>query len=149
MTSRRLLTVAVLIAVAAVLMGARPGTEFDMLTRLNGQEVRWLLPDGGPSLMSGSGIQCMDVRGLPAAANSTVELVPLMPINLCEVSVTSNTGMAGTHWDGGCGLNANDPNAGVPLQPFIPKYVLLKSTTTHLCQVSDAGTAVTQAYSLQ
>jgi hypothetical protein len=145
---KRIAIVAVF-AVGAATMAARPGNEFNLLTNLNGQEVRWLLPDGGPSLMSGSGIQCMDVRGLPAAANSTVELVPLNTINLCEVSTTSNTGMAGTRWDGGCGLNANDPNAGVPLQPLVPKYLLLKSTTTHLCQVSDAGTATTIGYSLQ
>lgn len=140
----RLPFLAAVCAIAVATMAARPGTEFDMLSHLNGQEVRWSLPDGGASGMSGSGIQCMDVRNLPAPANSVVEVMPLNPINLCYVSIT-----AVPPWDGGCGLNANDINAGVPLQALVPKYALLKSSTTHLCQVSDAGTATTIVFSMQ
>lgn len=131
------------VAVAA-LMAARPGSEYSMLTLLNGEEVRWTMADGGQSGMFGTGQQCMPVASLPAAANSTVEVVPTVPINLCERSTS-----AFPPWDGGCNTIAGDINFGVPLQPYVSKWILLRSSTTHLCQVTDAGTAVTPVFSMQ
>lgn len=134
---------AALAIIAVVLMAARPGNEFILLTELNGQEVRWTMADGGQSGMFGSGTQCMPLAQIPAAANLTVQVNPLNPINLCVRS-----SLAGT-WDGGCSMTATDVNFGVPLQPFVPKFILLSSTATHLCQVSDAGSATTPVFSMQ
>lgn len=137
---KRLALAAAFVALAAT----RPGSEFIMLTDLNGQEVRWTMADGGPSGMFGTGQQCMPLAQLPAAANSTIEVMPGAPINLCVRSAFS-----APSWDGGCNGIATDPNFGVPLQPFVPKFMLLSSTATHLCQVSDAGTGVTSVFSMQ
>jgi hypothetical protein len=136
--------VAIALVAVAALAFSRPGNEQQMIQLLNGQETRWVMADGGSSGMFGSGISCMPLAEIPAAANGVIELVPLYPINLCYVNVN-----ALPRWDGGCGLNAGDINLGLPLQPLVPKWVSLKTSTTHLCQVSDAGTAVTPVFSMQ
>lgn len=132
------------IAVAVVaLMAARPGTEKDLMTNLNGEEVRWVMADGGISGMYGTGQQCMPVASIPAACNNVVEVVPTVPINLCERS----TALA-ERWDGGCSTITGDKNFGVPLQPYVSKFIVLRNTTTHLCQVGDGGTAATAVFGL-
>lgn len=151
---KRTAFIAVLVCAGAALMAARPGSEFNLLTNLNGEEVRWVMVDGGPSGMYGTGQQCMPVAQLPAAANNVVEVVPTVPIVLCEKSTSayllSSSGTSlGYKWDGGCSGAIGDNNYGVPLQPWVSKFVVLRSSTTHLCQVTDGGTANTPVYSLQ
>lgn len=149
------IAVAAFIAAPLLMAAGRPGTELNLLTGLNGEEVRWTMFDGGQSGMYGSGLQCMPVADLPAAANGVVELQPLQPIVLCERSTTrlpvmaADGGVLVPRWDGGCNQIVGDPNFGVQLQPSAPKYVVLRADTTHLCQASDAGTANTAVFAVQ
>lgn len=129
---------------AIAFMAARPGNEYLLLLNLNGEEVRWVMADGGVSGMYGSGQQCMPVAQLPAACNSTIEVVPTAPINLCERSTSVGQG-----WDGGCNTIVGDMNFGIPLQPYVSKFIVLRSQTTHLCQAGDAGSVVTPVFGLQ
>lgn len=148
---KRLLT---LLGLASLLMGARPGTEFQLLTNLNGEEVRWSMTDGGWSGIFGTGTACMQVKPsdggtlgqVPAAANNVVQVMPMVPINLCERSVTVLTP---NRWDGGCSTYPGDQNFGTSLQPGVPKFVVLRDSTTHLCAASDGGTVIAPVSSMQ
>ena len=46
---KRALAVSGLLGFAALVMAARPGTEFQLDTQLNGQNTRWTMADGGKS----------------------------------------------------------------------------------------------------
>lgn len=140
---KRLALIAGLV-LGAVAFAGRPGTEYQLLINLNGEEVRWTMGDGGQSGLFGTGRVCMPVSELPAGANSTIEVMPTVPINLCERSTT-----AVPRWDGGCNGVTGDPNYGVQLQAFVPKFATLRSSTTHLCAVSDAGVVIAPVFSLQ
>lgn len=144
---KALTAVAVLLAMGALMALTPVSTEFQMLRLLNGEEVRWVMTDGGRSGMYGTGLTCMPLAELPAAANGVVELVTNSPINLCERSTSLRDGRV---WDGGCNTIAGDINFGLPVQPYIPKFIVLRSGTTHLCQATDGGTTVqTAAFAME
>ena len=145
---KKLLAVMVGLAALGALAVSRPGNEYLLLTLLNGQENRWGMSDGGVSGMYGTGQQCMPLAGVPVSSNGVLEVMPTVPINLCMRSTALLQGPGGTTWDGGCNAIAGDINFGVPLQPYVPKFVSI-GTATHLCQVSDGGTAATPVFALQ
>lgn len=137
---RNVPTLTAALAAVTMLTAARPGNEFNLVTQLNGQDVRWTMSDGGQSGMGGT--SCMSLSTLPGAANGVVDVVPAAPINLCVVNASA---VGDAAWDGGCNTYVGDPNFGLPLQGYVSKVVVLKTTATHLCQATDAGAAAATA----
>lgn len=143
---RRVLTVVALLGLGALVMGARPGTEQQLIQQLNGQQTRWIMVDGGPSgvftqfdggVLNSYG--CMFVNsgttegGVPIVPNVLV-FVPLQPVNECM-----RPSVFAPLWDGGCNAAPRDMNYGVPLPVNVPQYLTPDSNTRSLCFVSDAG----------
>jgi hypothetical protein len=134
---KRALSLISLVAVGVLFAAAkpRPGSALAQEQMLNGVPRRWTLPDAGQSiLIAASGQACADVTGI---CTSVVLLVPEQPTNLC---VQPGTGATGANvWDGGCNTIDTDPNFGVPLQAWVPQYVILETGNTQICAASDAG----------
>ena len=121
----------------------RPNNVTALLTILNGQPIRFQLPDGGPSGMYGSGEQCMAVTpGL------IYKLTPPSPIYLCTPSPTAGNGASGTTWDGGCNSTAADMNMGDYIGANVEHYVNTKDCTT-ICQVPASGSVNTPVFLMQ
>lgn len=127
-------------------MAARPGTDLELFSKLNGQPVRWQLPDAGPSGLyaAASGKACAQLTGSLPQPIQVVMLMPDTPMNVCvkPASITqpgANTPIA-LQWDGGCSATATDFNFGVPVQPYVPYYVVLDSATKQICATGDGGT---------
>lgn len=139
---------------AVVLMAARPGDQFRLFTQLNGQPVRWTLPDGGFSgLYAASGIACMPLSG-GTTINGSGAAVSFTPsVVLLETSTASNVcfrpSQVSPKWDAGCNLTDTDENFGVPTQAFVPQYVVLDVAATQICAVSDAGTVRVSVWGVQ
>lgn len=136
---KRALLIAAGVLAVLLLVAARPGSEFGMMQMLNGQPVRWTLPDGGESgLYAASGKACASLSGSSA---QVVMVVPELPLNLCIRPNGGETAAWGTNnWDGGCNTITGDPSFGVPLQPWVPFYAVLDPAATAICASSDAGT---------
>ncbi len=137
---------AVLMALAAVvlLVAARPASEFDLLTRLNGQPYRWIQPDGGRSgLYAASGTGCTIFTGSTTQRGASftptvVMLVPDVPLNLCIQPVQTPDGVT-QPWDSGCSTLPTNENFGVSLQPLVPFYFVPQAGVQRVCAASDAG----------
>jgi hypothetical protein len=155
---KRALAVVSLLGLAALVMAARPGTEQQLFVQLNGQPVRWALPDGGRSgaftiydAGTANGTACMALtRGtttcttyvLPDAGSSNqCPVTPnvLMMVPETPVNYTMRPAQASLYWDGGVNVIDTDENFGVPLQPYVPWFVVPDSAATSLCFASDAG----------
>lgn len=135
-----------------VLLAARPGTEQQLIQQLNGQPVRWVMPDGGRSGVftqfdggAQNSIGCMPLFGAKTIINGTLQpvfpnvlvMVALTPSNVCMRPSTSST-----VWDGGCNALPMDENYGVPMPVGVPQYETpdsLAASAGSLCAVSDAG----------
>jgi hypothetical protein len=157
---KRIAIVAVFAAVAAVTMAARPISELQLFTQLNGQPVRWRMPDGGQSgiftvydagaanamacaLLSDAvqwtGATLADGgRATTALTPNVLMLMPEVPVNICVRPQVDASGKA-LPWDGGCNGSTSDINAGVPWQPWVPFFTVPGERATHLCAFSDAG----------
>lgn len=147
------------LAVVPFLMGARPGTEYNLLIQLNGQPTRWVMPDGGRSGVftaydggAANATACMPLTGattgggVPITPN-LVLFVPLGAVNFCE-----RPSAISPFWDGGCNGNPLDENFGVPLAALVPQYTTpdsVASTQGKLCFYSDAGYLAVPAWTVQ
>lgn len=150
---KRALAVIALLGLAALTMAARPGTEFDLLTRLNGQPARWVLPDAGRSILSASsGKACATLSGTDQRGASftptVVLLMPETPMNVCIKPSVSPNGVT-QPWDGGCNTIVGDENYGVAIQPFVPYYFVPQSAATAVCAASDGGTVQGALYDMR
>ncbi len=127
-----LLAAVALAAVTGSGASGRIGGEFPMLLQLNGTPNRWVLPDGGRSgIWAASGQACADLAGSGAQA---VMIITGTPTNLCFQPSTVNP-----LWDGGCNTIDTDQNFGVPVQAWVPQYVVLDPAAQYICGASDAG----------
>jgi hypothetical protein len=132
-----------MLAAVPLLIAARPQSDLQLFTQLNGQPVRWRLPDGGSSgLYAASGIAYASLDGGllngQAFQPNVVLFVPETPTNICiRPSVDSNGRRMA--WDGGCNMIAGDENFGVGLQPYVPYYFVPHPNATTIVGVSDAG----------
>lgn len=149
---KRVAFIAALVLGGVALMAARPGSEWQLVQQLNGQPVRWKLPDAGWSgVFSNTQVACMMLAGAKNVQNGTglantpttvvpdvLLVTPLVSGNLCiRPSVFS------TAWDGGCNGIVADENYGVPMAANVPQYITPDSKATHVCFYSDAGVVLT------
>ena len=161
MTRPRLRFVVALAVAGVALMATRPGNEYQLFIQLNGQPMRWRLPDAGQSGIfttfdagAGNASGCMTLRGgvvrgpgdgAPwAFTPSTVVIVASTPINLCV-----RPSAQAPYWDGGCSTSDTDENFGVPLQPNVPQYVTVDTNATAICAASDAGFILAPIFGVQ
>ena len=150
---KRALVAFALLGLAALVMAARPASEFQLMTQLNGQPQRWVLPDAGRSgLYASSGKACAalsgtDQRGV-SVTPSVVLFVPETPTNVCVRPSVSVNGIT-QPWDGGCNTLTGDENFGVPVQPFVPYYFVPSVGAAAVCGASDAGTVQGALYMMQ
>lgn len=132
------------VALGVAFMAARPGTDLQLLTQLNGQPVRWQLPDAGPSGLyaAASGLACAQLTGSLPQPIQVVMLMPDTPLNVCVRPASSTKAPApiALQWDGGCNTIARDFNFGVPVQPYAPYYVVVDTAATQICATGDGGT---------
>lgn len=150
---RRVLPAAALLGLAALALGAvRPG-ELPMFQMLNGQPVRWIQTDGGPSGFFGTPPLCIPLANSGGASGVTaqvIKLTPDVPINLCVRPALGGNLNQGEliAWDGGCNTINADINFGDPLQPWQPHYVLLKDDplAAFICATGDGGTVRTPVF---
>lgn len=108
---KRAIFIGALCLCAALLMGARPSSEFGMLQQLNGEPQRWLMADGGPSGMFGPSMSCM-----PVLATGPRVLL-LQPLNNTLVCIMPT--------DGGCNATVTDENYGMFLPAQVDRYIVL------------------------
>lgn len=136
--------------VQLLVVGARPGNEFDLVRQLNGQPNRVVTADGGRSGAfngASSAMACMPFAGLKnpmgAAVNANVWFfVTSTPGNFC-IRPSINSPM----WDGGCNATLpTDENFGIPAAVGVPQYFQQDSVATHFCFVGDAGTISAPAW---
>lgn len=139
-------TLSLLSALGIVLMAARPGTELNIVTQLNGQPTRFLLADGGPSgiftTFDGgvlNSVGCMPLTGATTLGGTTVVPNVLMVVPATSMALCVRPSPSAPKWDGGCNLSPGDLNYGVPVQAGVPQYLTPSSTATQLCAASDAG----------
>lgn len=150
---KRALTLASILGFAVALMAARPVSEFELLTRLNGQPARWVLPDAGRSgLFAASGKACAALSGTDqngkAFTPTVVLLVPEVPLNVCVKPYVAPNGVT-QPWDGGCNTLVGDENYGTPVQPWVPFYFVPQSAATAVCAASDGGTVTGTLYDMR
>ena len=144
---RRALAIAGVLGLAALVMAARPGNEFQLIQQLNGQPARVFMPDGGvwgvfteydAGTLNNRG--CMPLTGITNNVGTAVQanvlvVVPLTPSNVCVVPSVVNP-----WWDGGaCATNPRDQNYGIPIPVGVPQYITPDSAARYLCVVTDAG----------
>jgi hypothetical protein len=146
---RKLAIVAVLFGAATVALAARPGSEFQLLTQLNGQPLRWTMPDGGASgIHVAAANACMPIFGAKMIQNSNpatpvfpsiIMFIP--PTNGMHVCLRPST--SSTYWDGGCNAYyPSDLNYGMPVAQGVPQYITpdnLAAAVGLLCVAGDAG----------
>ncbi len=150
---RRALVAAVALAALAA-WAARPATELDLLTRLNGQPARWVLPDAGRSMLkAASGMACAaltggtDQRGA-SFTPSVILISPEVPLNVCIKPYVAPNGVT-QPWDGGCNTIVGDENYGTPIQPWQGFYFVPQAQATTLCAVSDGGVVQATLYDMR
>lgn len=134
-----------ILAAGAALLGAtfnRPYNDLQLFTMLNGQPIRFVMPDGGASGMFGSGQQCMAVT-----PGDVMKLTPPAAIYLCLPSPTA-AGGTGVVWDGGCNSTATDMNMGDYIGSNVEHYVVNKDAT-FMCQMPVTGSVSTPVFRLQ
>lgn len=145
---KRALFIAALLGLAALVMAARPVSDLQLLTQLNGQPVRWIQSDGGVSglftvfdagvLNAGACIPLTGTLNGQAFTPNVIELLPEVPLNVCLRPMLAPNGVV-IRWDGGCNTITNDMNGGTALQPWQPWYAVPHVGATHICAASDAG----------
>ncbi len=156
---RAVFSFAGLLAIGVALAAARPGSEQELIQALNGQQVRWLLPDGGPSGVftvsdggAANNMGCMPILGgtypggVPASPKVLV-FVPLQPLNVCMQQNVFTP--APGQWDGGCNTNPASINYGVPVPVGVPQYITPDSTMRQLCFVGDGGSLAVPVFSTE
>lgn len=143
-----------LLLVVPVLLAARPQTELDLLTRLNGVPVRWTMLDGGQSglFSTTGGLVCSpltgtDVKGVSFRA-TVVKLVPLAPMNVCVRPYVMPNGVQ-QPWDGGCNGISGDSNFGDSIIAGAPYYFVPQPENAYVCAVSDAGVVMGALYDMR
>ena len=145
--------IALMLAAVPLLIAARPQSDLQLFTQLNGQPVRWQLPDAGQSgLYVASGVSCMTLDsgtlgGQPFKPN-VVMLVPETPMNVCVRPMVDSNGVR-LPFDGGCNLIEGDINFGVAIQPNLPHFIVLHPNATTICGVSDAGIVRSPVFQMQ
>ncbi len=153
---KRLVIIAVLCAGAAV-MAARPGSEQELIQSLNGQQVRWKLPDGGAAgvftVSDGGALNnagCMPVTGgtYPGGVPAVPKVLVFIPLQALNVCMQPNV-FAPVQWDGGCNTTPTDINYGVPVPVGVPQYVTPDSTMRQLCFVGDGGSLAVPVFSTE
>lgn len=140
-----------LAVVAPLLLAARPGNEYQLVTQLNGQPSRFVQADGGRSIVyvSSGSTACMPLTGATNSVGAAVSpnvlvFVPPMPVLLCiRPSVFSPA------WDGGCNHFPGDENMGVPLPAGVPQYITPDSVARAICVVQDAGAIAMPVWTAQ
>ncbi len=145
---RKALAIIAALAGAVLLMAARPVSELQLMTQLNGQPIRWTLADGGPSGLfsqfdagSLNSVACVPLVGTlngQAFTPNVIELLPEVPMNVCIRPMVGLNGVA-LPWDGGCSGATTGVNGGVAIQPWAPWFVVPHVNATHICAASDAG----------
>ncbi len=150
---KRALLIIGLLGLAALVMAARPASELELLTRLNGQPVHWVLPDAGQSgLGASSGLACITLDGGTLNGNpfkpNVLMFLPETPTNICIRPQVDPNGVR-LPWDGGCNMAAGDINQGVSVQPYVPYYVVPHPNANVICGVSDAGMVRVPVYQMQ
>lgn len=150
---KRILATIASLAIGVVLMAARPGSEFELLTRLNGQPALWVLPDAGRSqLRASSGKACAALSGTDQRGASftptVVMLVPEVPLNVCIQPHVMPNGVT-QPWDGGCNTIVGDENYGVAIQPWQPFFFVPQPQATAVCAASDGGTVIGTLYDMR
>ena len=157
------------LAVVPLLMAAlppsRPPSELQLFNQLNGQPTRWWMFDGGASGLFAAGVQtCFPFDGGTLKPNgvqsdggiiptqnftpNVLMLLPQQPANICVRPQRDPNGVA-MPWDGGCNGAVSDINFGVPVQPYLPYYVVIQPGATHVCGASDAGAFQVPAWGMQ
>lgn len=149
---RTLIALAVLFVAALGIAASRPG-ELPMFQMLNGQPVRWIQTDGGPSGLFGTPPICIPLANSGGATGVTaqvIKLTPDVPINLCVRPALGGDLSAGpvNAWDGGCNAINGDMNFGDPLQPWQAQYVVLSADplAAYICASGDGGTVRTPVF---
>lgn len=150
---RKALAITAALVAGVALMAARPGSELELLTRLNGQPARWVLPDAGRSVLyAASGRACAALSGTDQSGKAftptMVMLVPEVPMNVCIKPYVTPNGVT-QPWDGGCNTIVGDENYGVALQPFVPFYFVPQAQATVICAVSDGGVVQGALYDMR
>ena len=140
---KRALAITAALAVGTVLMAARPVSDLQLWNQLNGQPTRWRMHDGGASGIFAAGVSaCIALDGGKlmnvAYVPNVMMFVAQQPVNICVRPQMGPDGVA-QPWDGGCNGNYGDINFGVPLQPWVPQYIVPQASATHVCSASDAG----------
>ena len=138
---------------AVVAYAARPASELQLMTQLNGQPVRWLQADAGQSgLYASSGLACITLDGGSlngyAFKPNVLMMVPETPTNICIRPQVDADGRR-MAWDGGCNFIAGDINQGVSVQPYAPYYVVPHPNALWVCGVSDAGMVRSPIFQMQ
>ena len=175
---RRALAIAGVLGLAALVMAARPGNEFQLIQQLNGQPVRWLLPDAGRSgifsqydagtannfgcvritpaktatqlpILPDGGLSPAEDGGPPSPVYQTINANVLMLLPLTPVNVCLRPSVLSGVWDGGCNTLPTDENYGVPLAVGVPQYITPDSAATTLCAVTDAGYLAMPVWTVQ
>lgn len=176
---KRALAVAGLLGLAALVTAARPGTQLQLDTQLNGQATRWTLADGGKSgiftnvsdggLLNGYG--CILINnaktptnlpilpdggisptvdgGPPAPVYNSISANVIRLVPLQAVNYCIRPSSISKVWDGGCNAVPVDENYGVPLAAGVAKDVVLDPAATTLCAITDAGTLQLPVWTVQ
>ena len=145
---RALLTLS-LLGLAVLVMAARPASDLQLFTQLNGQPVRWVLPDGGQSGLftqfdagAANYVTCAaldggSLNGVAFKPNALM-FMPEVPVNICIRPQVDMNGRQMT-WDGGCNGTTNDINGGTAWQAFVPFFAVPHPNAAWFCAFSDAG----------
>lgn len=146
----RALPLVALLSVGAALMAARPGSEFQLVTQLNGQPIRVRMADGGAwgvfTVSDGGAANsfgCAPITNLVnvvggAVSANVLVFVPLQAMNFCVMPSAQ-----APLWDGGCSVVPTDINYGWPVAAGVPQYVTPDSVAQQICFTTDAG-SITQ-----
>ena len=145
---------ALMLAAVPLLIAARPQSDLQLFTQLNGQPVRWTMADAGQSgLYASSGTVCVPLDGgtlsntQPFKPN-VLKLTSETPVNICVRPQVDSNGVR-LPWDGGCNAYSGDVNFGDPIQAFVPYYVVPHPNATWVCGVSDAGVVRAAVFQMQ
>lgn len=120
---------------------ARPASEFQLFTLLNGEPRRWQMPDAGWSGTYGSAVSCFPVSRT-ICPGGVLKFTPPAKIHVC-------LGQVGNSWDGGCVTTTTDPNYGDPAAADTPAFLVLQDGTNTVCSIPATGSATTPFFCLQ
>lgn len=143
---KRVLAIIALLGSGAAMMAARPGSEFQLVTQLNGQPIRVIMADGGPwgifttyDAGTANNFGCAPLTGLTNNVGAAVSANVLVFIPLAQLNVCVMPSVNGPLWDGGCNTLPTNINYGWPVAANVPQYITPDSVATRICAVTDAG----------